>query len=380
MVAALPHRLAMSEGPPIQLLDLGAELLLAVLAHLGPIELVRAAATCRELSTLAHDDGLWRSICAARWHNVHATQSRQSHSRLYARNNGWREPCIAPHVIRAAKGDFISAVHACSAPQGGATHLALANSGAVELWGLRAEGEGLSSRLLGSHTILPGAIVHSLAMPSPQLVLTGDNWGAIEVLQLRQQAAPGAAGAAAAEGSAAAAPALAKLASLRSPAITVPAVSLCALDGGQRLAALHDATFSLAAPAGQRNWLRLLDLEAQRELRHWGEHLESYELVALGQLGAGAQQGGAQLVAGAVHGTFCRECYDAGVPSLCWHKSQVGEWAGGLGRCLAALAFLLGPLALPAPPGWPPDTPAAAPRRPHPGSTCTGAHRGALPL
>ncbi len=211
-----------------ELLDLGSELLLLVLAHLGPRELVRVAATCRALSALARDDGLWRAICTRRWHNVHHAPRRPpstattatattanatattatvttatvttataatatasataTYCSLYAANNGWSKPRIASGVIRAAKEDeFISAVLACSTPQGGASHVALATGSAVELWGLRAEGEGVGSRLLGSHAILPGAIVHSLAMPSPHLVLTGDNWGALEVLQLQQQ-------------------------------------------------------------------------------------------------------------------------------------------------------------------------------------------------
>src|SRR3569833_415673 len=77
--------------------------------------------------------------------------------------------------------------------------------------------------------------------------------------------------------------------------------------------------------AQQRNWLRVLDAESLREVARLSDCLDSYELVAACPL-APAAPGGVrsnELVAGSVHGEFCANCVNLGIPSLCRHKSQV---------------------------------------------------------
>ena len=208
----MPQPDADTSAHDVELLDLGPELLLATLRHLGPSDLACVAIGCKHLRDVAADDQLWEPICRQRWHRPHVSIA-SSYRSLYAAENGWRRPKFASNRLASEDGDgFISAMQAHPAAEGDANRLAIANGEAVQLWELRPSGgggaDGFSMRRLASHAIMPGAMVLSLAMPSPGLVCSGDNWGVIEVLQ--QPAAGDSDGSQ-----------RAKRASLRSPAISV---------------------------------------------------------------------------------------------------------------------------------------------------------------
>jgi hypothetical protein len=292
------------------LLHLSSELILSVFRHLGPVPLARIACTCKRLCELANDDDLWSSICSDRWYVTHQTGLTKTPGpffrRAYTRCNGWQAPRLSYNTIGAPPGDFLSAVHVCAHNHSPCNHVALANGNEVQLWQIQSnETDAISQSLAGSYEIPQGAMIYSMTMPSPEVLITGNNWGALEILHLQTDTRR-----------------LEKRALI--PSISVPAVSICHLGSSSRVVSLHDATFSPAAPAGQRNVLRVADLDTQKELQQISEHLESYEYIAMEKL-SGMAAAGEQLVAGAVHGTFCRDCYDAGVPSLCWHKGQVGR-------------------------------------------------------
>ena len=53
--------------PTNQLLSLPAELIRACLAHLTPVDALRACCTCRELKTESASDGVWKELYRRRW-------------------------------------------------------------------------------------------------------------------------------------------------------------------------------------------------------------------------------------------------------------------------------------------------------------------------
>lgn len=48
--------------------------------------------------------------------------------------------------------------------------------------------------------------------------------------------------------------------------------------------------------------------------------LEQYEFTCMCAFGDVTSPH--ELLVGSVNGAFCRECYDSGAPSLCWHKPR----------------------------------------------------------
>ncbi|KXZ56449.1 hypothetical protein GPECTOR_1g401 [Gonium pectorale] len=102
--------------------------------------------------------------------------------------------------------------------------------------------------------------------------------------------------------------------------------------GGALLVALQDATFSMAIGAGVRNAVQLYDVGTQRHLASVVDPFESYEFVCCcGAAGSGRSGGGGTgsagavvdphvLLVGSVHGGFCAQCFQSGLPSLCHHK------------------------------------------------------------
>lgn len=65
---------------------------------------------------------------------------------------------------------------------------------------------------------------------------------------------------------------------------------------------MHDCTFHMLTPIGQRNVLQAVDVESQTVLASAHEFSEQYELICMAPLGQSADWGN-ELVAGAVHGS-----------------------------------------------------------------------------
>lgn len=85
----------------------------------------------------------------------------------------------------------------------------------------------------------------------------------------------------------------------------------------KRLYTMHDCTFLMVTPAGQRNALQAVDVERKTVVATAHEFSEQYELICMAPLG-GHGDWGNELVAGAVHGSasllechshhFCTSC------------------------------------------------------------------------
>ena len=69
-----------------------------------------------------------------------------------------------------------------------------------------------------------------------------------------------------------------------------------------RLYTMHDCTFLMVTPAGQRNALQAVDVETKTVVATAHEFSEQYELICMAPLG-GRGDWGNELVAGAVHGS-----------------------------------------------------------------------------
>lgn len=78
----------------------------------------------------------------------------------------------------------------------------------------------------------------------------------------------------------------------------------------KRLYTMHDCTFLMLTPTGQRNALQAVDVETQTVVATAHEFSEQYELICMAPLGQ-AEDWGNELVAGAVHGSalFFRSCH-----------------------------------------------------------------------
>jgi hypothetical protein len=70
----------------------------------------------------------------------------------------------------------------------------------------------------------------------------------------------------------------------------------------KRLYTMHDCTFLMLTPTGQRNALQAVDVETQTVVATAHEFSEQYELICMAPLGQ-AEDWGNELVAGAVHGS-----------------------------------------------------------------------------
>lgn len=70
----------------------------------------------------------------------------------------------------------------------------------------------------------------------------------------------------------------------------------------KRLYTMHDCTFLMVTPAGQRNALQAVDVETKTVVATAHEFSEQYELICMAPLG-GHEDWGNELVAGAVHGS-----------------------------------------------------------------------------
>ncbi len=70
----------------------------------------------------------------------------------------------------------------------------------------------------------------------------------------------------------------------------------------KRMYTMHDCTFHMLTPIGQRNVLQAVDVESQTVVASAHEFSEQYELICMAPLGQSADWGN-ELVAGAVHGS-----------------------------------------------------------------------------
>lgn len=308
--------------------------------------------------------------------------------RLWSGGNGWLPPGQLHHSSITPGGDFITALRPAPLPasgQGsGGTLLAVADAEALQVWRVHSppgrrrvyDGDGDSSSSHSSgvpqrHSLLAAAqlpdstMTYALAMVyggdgsgEPELLAAGNSRGELDLYRLDssslfrdgdegagsgRDAGPGPveAASAALPPRRRPLPRLVRLHTSRSGPAT-PLVDLQAHAQSGLLVGLHDATFSmvdahavpgLPALGAARNRVRIYDLRAQREVASVADCFESHEFMCFDAWGPPSSSSGFELVAGSVHGGYCRHCFAAGTPSLCFHKAQVGQRQGS-GRCV----------------------------------------------
>ncbi|BDA47315.1 hypothetical protein COCOBI_10-1610 [Coccomyxa sp. Obi] len=175
--------------------------------------------------------------------------------------------------------------------------IALGLSDSVEVWQLNDDAH--PTKLLSSEKQDHQDILHSLAPLPGNCLAAGSNFGAIHFYQAQDDER------------------LHRSTVFHGSTASCVDMRYCAAT--KRLYTMHDCTFLMVTPAGQRNALQAVDVETKTVVATAHEFSEQYELICMAPLG-GHGDWGNELVAGAVHGSFCTKCYHSGLPSLCHHK------------------------------------------------------------
>ena len=223
--------------------------------------------------------------------------------RLYESGNGWNPPSFEAVPTPALRG-FLAAMAFSPVSQSSAPHvqdtLLVATDEELQLWDVRG-GPSPGATLFAGCQLPQDEIVHSIVQLRDQSIVTGHHQGYLSIYRCQGDL-------------------LSRVGRVDLGGLPVVDVQEHPL-GSSLVVAITDCTFTSNTALARSNQLHFVDPAAEAVVSRVSELMDEYQLLCFGI--APGSGGSCDVVAASVQGDFCGRCFEEGLPSLCFHKSQV---------------------------------------------------------